>query len=546
MSFRWVLLWFVASVADGHPHATHHYVHGRSQSQDVVLDGGNKNNEYPLSNGRHTNGAIIRRITTPALLLHELRGGASKRSSQQKKKMANSEYYYGGLARALMPRLASDDQDGEDGDVVEEEKVSQALERLSKSQQALKGLDGAAHEAYQRTKAPSSVDSTSVAGRAARSAARTGCTADALLASELCDLFSLVVSTHDDYPTQQTTNATATSSHPFNFSTPTTTHTDNEEEDNDDDDHTLTGRHILLNITHVNVTYYDAKERNRLALPVSVLVLWEPDYVGGAGLDHGGVDGLLLVSTTTPTTTTTSLRQRVPKPRGRLLVLIQDGYATDLERTIACLDVEPQVVALNVGLVANEASSINGLLYKAAGQVLQTILPTLQTTVSHQNETTTTNSNNNNNDDDQESLPAIHFVGQSLAGGIASLAATILDGSLSMPQSSSSSSSKKRRRGSQSSNRKRNRRKRGAATTKEETTTEDDHEKEKGDESKELKSNNTTRTTMLGRSDLSGHGRGRTSALVLGAPPCLSGNVKAAFVTSIIYGDDIICRTTRK
>jgi len=429
MSFHWVLLWLVAVVADGHPHATH-YVHGRSRSQDVVLDWGNTYDDRPLSNGRHGNGGFARRITTPALL-HELRGGASKRSSQQKKKMANSEYYYGGLARALMPRLASEGQGDAGGGAVGvvEEKVSQALERLSKSQQALKGLDGAAHEAYQRTKAPSSVDSTSVAGRAARSAARTGCTADALLAAELCDLFSLVDIDVDVDPTQQTTNRT-TSSHPFNFSTPTTTHTDNEKEEEVDDDHTLTGRRILLNITHVNVTYYDAKEKNRLALPVSVLVLWEPEYLGGAGLDHGGVDGLLLVSTTTTTTTpTTSSRQRLPKPRGRLLVLIQDGYANDLERTIACLDVEPQVVALNVGLVANEASSVNGLLYKAAGQVLQTILPTLQTTLPHQNENTTTT---NSNDDDQESLPAIHFVGQSLAGGVASLAATILDGSLSM------------------------------------------------------------------------------------------------------------------
>ena len=44
--------------------------------------------------------------------------------------------------------------------------------------------------------------------------------------------------------------------------------------------------------------------------------------------------------------------------------------------------------------------------------------------------------------------------------------------------------------------------------------------------------------------ELEGLGRGRSSAMVLGAPPCLSANVKAAFVKSIVYGDDVICRTT--
>jgi hypothetical protein len=44
--------------------------------------------------------------------------------------------------------------------------------------------------------------------------------------------------------------------------------------------------------------------------------------------------------------------------------------------------------------------------------------------------------------------------------------------------------------------------------------------------------------------ELEGLGRGRSSAVVLGAPPCLSANVKAAFVKSIMYGDDVVCRTT--
>mmetsp|Transcript_34980 Transcript_34980/g.39287 ORF Transcript_34980/g.39287 Transcript_34980/m.39287 type:complete len:237 (+) Transcript_34980:4405-5115(+) len=43
---------------------------------------------------------------------------------------------------------------------------------------------------------------------------------------------------------------------------------------------------------------------------------------------------------------------------------------------------------------------------------------------------------------------------------------------------------------------------------------------------------------------LNGLGRSRSSALTLGAPPCLSSNVVAAFCTSFMYGDDIVCRTT--
>ena len=44
---------------------------------------------------------------------------------------------------------------------------------------------------------------------------------------------------------------------------------------------------------------------------------------------------------------------------------------------------------------------------------------------------------------------------------------------------------------------------------------------------------------------LSGFGRGRTSALAIGPPPVLSGNIRAVFVTSIIHGDDIISRATK-
>jgi hypothetical protein len=39
--------------------------------------------------------------------------------------------------------------------------------------------------------------------------------------------------------------------------------------------------------------------------------------------------------------------------------------------------------------------------------------------------------------------------------------------------------------------------------------------------------------------------RGRSSAFCLGPPPCLSSNLRAPFITSIIHGDDMICHTSQ-
>ena len=44
---------------------------------------------------------------------------------------------------------------------------------------------------------------------------------------------------------------------------------------------------------------------------------------------------------------------------------------------------------------------------------------------------------------------------------------------------------------------------------------------------------------------LEGFGSGRSSALALGPPPSISANIKAAFITSVIVGDDIICRASK-
>jgi hypothetical protein len=45
---------------------------------------------------------------------------------------------------------------------------------------------------------------------------------------------------------------------------------------------------------------------------------------------------------------------------------------------------------------------------------------------------------------------------------------------------------------------------------------------------------------------LHGFGMGRASAVALGAPPSISANIKAAFVTSVICGDDIVCRASQQ
>ena len=73
--------------------------------------------------------------------------------------------------------------------------IVQAFQSLSSSQQAFKGLDGAAHEAYQRTHGSGVAKNDnallSVQGRARRSAARASAVANALGACELCELLLL-------------------------------------------------------------------------------------------------------------------------------------------------------------------------------------------------------------------------------------------------------------------------------------------------------------------------------------------------------------------
>jgi hypothetical protein len=354
------------------------------------------------------------------------RGGASSKSK------STEDGVYDLVARVFQKKF---------GDVSDSDQLTKALKRLASSQQTFKGLDGAAHEAYQRTHAGNDIDA-SVAGRAQRSAARMAATAEALLACELIELVQ----------------------HPELVN-----------------DETFVSRRVLLNSTNETVTLDNTN--------LSVLVLYEESYTGGAGLEHGSIDDL-----------TDDRRPR--RPKGRLLIILSDSMTNDLVQTLQILDKSPQRVKLSSGLVSGEVVSVQPALYKTAGDLLQVLEPLLRA----------------------HNTSAIHFVGQSLAGGVASLAATILDGTLPMPKSKSPKG--KRRSRSKSRSKK-----------MEEATLESSHAT-----FEPTNSTGTNETVVI--EPLNGLGRGRSSALTLGAPPCLSSNILAAFCTSFMYGDDVVCRTS--
>ena len=88
-----------------------------------------------------------------------------------------------------------------------------------------------------------------------------------------------------------------------------------------------------------------------------ILVLYEPSYEGGAGVDHGGIDDKQL--------------PRSKRAKGRLLIVLGEGRTPQLQRTLKILDKAPVHVQLQNGLVANEVASVQPVLYKAAGSVLE-------------------------------------------------------------------------------------------------------------------------------------------------------------------------------
>jgi hypothetical protein len=335
------------------------------------------------------------------------------------------------LAKAVRSRFRSDDCDDEP-DVPT---LVKAFRLLSSSHKAFKGLDGAAHEAYQRTHATDEVDLT-VSGRAKRSAARTAAVAQGLGACELCELI--------EYPER------------FDFSSISGT---------------LGERQVLLNLT--DVCYL----RNS---KVDALVMYEPSYQGGAGIRHGGIQDL--------TEDPTQQQQRVA---GRILIVIGNGLCHDLNQMLKLLEERPRLLPIR----GSQSASVHQSLYDAASLVLEAVAPILQA----------------------HNTSAIHFTGRGLSGGIASLAATILDGAIPMPYDISDSSIKNA--GSRSKQRSTSR---------------------MGNKSGErIDTKNTTSVSFL-----QGFGRGRVSAIVIGVPPCLSANVEVPFVTSILYGDDIIGRVS--
>ena len=325
------------------------------------------------------------------------------------------------LAKAIQSRFRANDESDIEPDV---ETIVKAFRLMSSSHKAFKGLDGAAHEAYQRTRSTDEVDLT-VSGRAKRSASRTVAVALGLGACELCELMT--------YP---------------------------ERIDFTSYNGTLEGREVLLNMTDVATLGKSS---------VNVLVLYEPSYKGGAGIRYGSIDDI----------STEEQERKREGVTGRFFVVIGDGLHQDLNQMLKILEQRPRSVPFG----RKEAAAVQSSLYKAAGSVVKAISPILQ---SH-------------------NTSAIHFAGRAMSGGIATLAAIILDGALPMPEQSM-----REKQGDNENNL---------------NMPDDNH-------------NEIDVTTIQGL------GSGRVSAMVLGTPPCLSPNVDIPFVKSILYGDDIIGRAS--
>jgi len=337
-----------------------------------------------------------------------------------------------------------------------------------------------------------------VAGRMSRNAARVGCIADALFAAELCELIKLAP------PSAVTSEYIA----------------DEGGEENSilyDEEGTLaswTGRKVVLNTTiHADPSFHND-------LSISVLVIYEPDYSGGAGISHGGVDDLLSFAKEemaedgddagSRNNSTDIENAHMPSPRGRYLVILSDHCAShetsslsspssssNLPSIISILDTPPMQLRLPSLVENNDGASVCEPLYHMAGKLLKAIGPLLLEDRGKASKQTSDGDSSDDEDGDQvadtgdadnsQSLPAIHFVGFSLAGGISAITANILEGSL--PQ-------------------------------------------QKINDKKQQ------------HTSWSGSARARTSALCIGPPPCISSNLQSAFVKSIINGDDIVCRTT--
>jgi hypothetical protein len=374
------------------------------------------------------------------------------------------------LAQALRRELEQGERNEGRSASVSVDRIVDAFRLLSSAQQAFKGLDGAAHEAYQRTHSSTTMsadsdpsDLVSVAGRASRSAARASAVADGLGACELCELI--------EFPHLC----------------------------NDDANSTLAGRQVLVNETNAislgTIRGIEGDEVHELML--SVLVLYEPDFQGGAGVEHGGIeqdeDG----------TPASAVSRRA---KGRLIVILSDTARQNLGETIAALAQTPPSHVRLKGQ-GSEAGSVQPNLYRAAAAVLQLAEAPLR----------------------KYNESAVHIVGRSLAGGVASLAGSILHGSIPMPTKSGTKGTKKRKSRPSSS--------RDTAIQTNETAAPTAKVNGTADASDEI----GPPPQLLPLQSL---GAGRTSVLTLGAPPCMSPNIPADFITSIVYGDDVVCRAS--
>jgi Lipase (class 3) len=425
----------------------------------------------------HRDAAVVSALP----FVYSWRGGAGGAGAATKKSSSSSlstsysaeTQAYAMLGRAVASRMESllkneEEYGDQSAAPLEIADLIRAFRDLSQAQQTFKGLDGAAHEAYQRThntanKADKKSELLGVSGRALRTAARTGAVADAIGACELCELASSMAANPKD---------------------------DNSWYYNDVDllfsaNGTLANRQVLLNATNV----VSCGGSN-----LQVLVLYEVSYRGGAGLHHGGIEDLGTKSSSIGS----KQQQKTLRAKGRILIVLGDP-SISLSRVVKVLSKKPIHVRLSQRRMSGqdedddddnetstgEAASVQPELYRAATALLLAVEPILR----------------------QYNESAIHIVGHSLAGGVASLAATILEGSvpLSGPKNKDKKESKKSSK-------------------------------------KQLMEDKTNHTEVAIVPPLQGLGKGRTSAVTLGAPPSISANVRTDFITSILYGDDIVGR----
>ena len=444
-----------------------------------------------------------RSIIHTILILHTI---LSLSSHTLAKSNAASQNVYKNLAQYLSKTITTDE-------TYPIPKIQSTLSTLSKSQSTLKSIDGASHEFYQRSHSKTLKGSS---GRVDRSAGRVGCCADSLFGCELLDWMDASYQGGD-------ANNDALD-----------VVTDNEDQSIlDDGTLDLHDRQIILNSTIDD------------PLQMQIIVLYEEDYSGGAGMNHGGIDGLTLPPSSSQ------------RKRGRYLILLKDAYGNDMEKTLECLDSNPEFFDLDIGLVSGEVASVNKILWNAAKKVLESCAGCwdIESCPSNSDdgdkvgddEGREGNSENEGGDSirseggtegeiktkkdvNPETLPALHFIGRSLAGGVASLAAGIVDGCFPMPQTNT------RKRKSGSRNHRGRKSSKGSSQNRRHRMSHDDDIEEK--ESAESDILDVAKT-------LEGFGSGRSSALALGPPPSISANIKAAFITSVIVGDDIICRASK-